>query len=131
MTRRYLVRLFKASTGLPPMAYLAQLRAEHAAALLLHSDQPITSISQAVGWPDQNYFARRFKAHYGLSATTYRARFAASAFYLGPRAADSRSPADGIARGQRSARATEPGPSRGCPLTHERRGEIIRSIAIR
>jgi AraC-like DNA-binding protein len=79
----YLVRLFKASTGLPPMAYLAQLRAEHAAALLLHTDQPITSISQAVGWPDQNYFARRFKAHYGLSATIYRARFAAGAFRLG------------------------------------------------
>jgi AraC family L-rhamnose operon transcriptional activator RhaR len=26
--------------------------------------------------PDQNYFGRRFKAHYGLSATTYRKRFA-------------------------------------------------------
>jgi AraC family transcriptional regulator, L-rhamnose operon transcriptional activator RhaR len=74
----YLVRLFKAATGLPPMAYLAWLRAEHAATLLLHSDQPVTSIGRAVGWPDQNYFARRFKAHYGLSATTYRARFAAS-----------------------------------------------------
>jgi AraC family L-rhamnose operon transcriptional activator RhaR len=71
----YLVRLFKAATGLPPMAYLARLRAEHAATLLLQSDQPVTCIGQAVGWPDQNYFARRFKAHYGLSATTYRARF--------------------------------------------------------
>jgi AraC family L-rhamnose operon transcriptional activator RhaR len=78
----YLVRLFKSATGLPPMAYLAQLRAEHAAGLLLHSDQPITCIGRAVGWPDQNYFARRFKAHYGLSATTYRARFAAGAARL-------------------------------------------------
>ena len=78
----YLVRLFKASTGLPPMAYLARLRAEHAAALLLHSDQPITCIGREVGWSDQNYFARRFKAHYGLSATTYRARFAAGAAHL-------------------------------------------------
>jgi len=80
----YLVRLFKAATGLPPMAYLARLRAEHAATLLLHSDQPVTCIGQAVGWPDQNYFARRFKAHYGLSATSYRARFATGAIHLAP-----------------------------------------------
>ena len=26
--------------------------------------------------PDQNYFARRFKAYFGLSETTYRTRFA-------------------------------------------------------
>ena len=75
----YLVRLFKTATGRPPMAYLAQLRAEHAAVLLLHSDEPITSIGRAVGWPDQSNFARRFKAHYGLSATTYRKRFAVRA----------------------------------------------------
>jgi AraC family L-rhamnose operon transcriptional activator RhaR len=78
----YLVRLFNAATGLPPMAYLAQLRAEHAAVLLLHSDEPITSIGGAVGWPDQSNFARRFKAHYGISATTYRKRFAARAAHL-------------------------------------------------
>jgi len=78
----YLVRLFKAATGLPPMAYLAQVRAEHAAVMLLHSDEPVTGIGRAVGWPDQNYFARRFKAHYGLSATTYRKRFAPKAAHL-------------------------------------------------
>ncbi|MGH3204313.1 MAG: AraC family transcriptional regulator [Streptosporangiaceae bacterium] len=78
----YLVRLFNAATGMPPMAYLGQLRAEHAAVLLLHSDEPVTSIGRAVGWPDQSGFARRFKAHYGLSATTYRKRFAARAAHL-------------------------------------------------
>jgi AraC family L-rhamnose operon transcriptional activator RhaR len=82
LTPRHLVRLFKTATGLPPMAYLAQIRAEHAAVLLLHSDGPITGIGRAVGWPDQNYFARRFKAHYGLSATTYRKRFATRAVSL-------------------------------------------------
>ena len=64
------------------MAYLAQLRAEHAAVLLLHSDEPVTSIGRAVGWPDQSGFARRFKAHYGLSATTYRKRFATGTAHL-------------------------------------------------
>jgi AraC family L-rhamnose operon transcriptional activator RhaR len=78
----YLIRLFKSATGLPPMAYLGRLRAETAAALLLHSDRPITCIARDVGWPDQNYFARRFKAHYGLSASTYRARFANTAAFL-------------------------------------------------
>jgi AraC-like DNA-binding protein/mannose-6-phosphate isomerase-like protein (cupin superfamily) len=73
----YLVRLFKSATGLPPMAYLARRRAEAAAALLLHTDEPITCIGRSVGWPDQNYFARRFKAHYGLTATSYRKSFAA------------------------------------------------------
>jgi AraC-like DNA-binding protein len=35
------------------------------------------------GLPDQNYFARRFKAHCGLSAMTYRARFATGAIHPG------------------------------------------------
>lgn len=71
----YLVRIFKASTGLPPGAYLSRHRVETAATMLLHSDEPITQIAQSVGWPDQNYFARRFRAHYGMSASTYRATF--------------------------------------------------------
>ncbi len=71
----YLVRLFKSATGLPPMAYLSQHRVELAATRLLHTDDPINRIGESVGWPDQNYFARRFKSHYGLSASTYRARF--------------------------------------------------------
>ena len=71
------------------MAYLAQLRAEHAAVLLLHSDESVAAIGRAVGWPDQNYFARRFRAYYGLSATTYRKRFATGAAHLHPTVATS------------------------------------------
>jgi AraC family L-rhamnose operon transcriptional activator RhaR len=71
----YLVRLFKSATGLPPMAFLTRHRVEIAAARLLETDEPIARIGESVGWPDQNYFARRFKAHFGLSASAYRAQF--------------------------------------------------------
>jgi AraC family L-rhamnose operon transcriptional activator RhaR len=75
LTRGYLVRLFKAATGLPPIAYLARHRVELAATLLLHTDESVTRIGETVGWADGNLFARRFKAHVGLSATQYRTRF--------------------------------------------------------
>jgi transcriptional regulator GlxA family with amidase domain len=78
----YLVRLFKSATGLPPIAHLAQHRVEVAAARLLHTDLPISRIGESVGWPDQNYFARRFRAHYGMSASTYRSRFTGSSVRL-------------------------------------------------
>ncbi|MET7896578.1 AraC family transcriptional regulator [Streptomyces mirabilis] len=81
----YLVRLFKATVGLPPMAYLAQQRAETAARLLLHTDHAISQIGHEVGWSDANYFARRFKSHFGLSASDYRRRFAHSTAVLQPR----------------------------------------------
>ncbi|GAA1596507.1 MULTISPECIES: helix-turn-helix transcriptional regulator [Kribbella] len=71
----YLVRLFKSVTGVPPMAYLSRHRVELAADRLLHTDLPIHRIGESVGWPDQNYFARRFKSHYGLPASVYRQRF--------------------------------------------------------
>ncbi|HEY5821623.1 MAG TPA: AraC family transcriptional regulator [Propionibacteriaceae bacterium] len=72
----HLLRLFKASVGMPPMAYLTKRRVETAAEMLLQGDESMSAIGLAVGWPDQNYLARRFKAHFGLSGTRYRARFA-------------------------------------------------------
>ncbi|MGH3147785.1 MAG: AraC family transcriptional regulator [Rubrobacter sp.] len=73
----YLARLFKSGTGLPPIAYLNRHRAELAANLLLRTDLPVSRVGERVGWHDPNYFARRFKAHFGVSATAYRARMGA------------------------------------------------------
>lgn len=78
----YLVRLFKSATGLPPMAFLTRLRVETAAGQLLQTDDSICRIGESVGWPDQNYFARRFRAHFGLSASAYRTRFSKTAVRL-------------------------------------------------
>jgi AraC family L-rhamnose operon transcriptional activator RhaR len=71
----HLARIFKAGTGLSPMAYVARCRAERAAALLLRSNLAVNDVALQVGWPDPNYFARRFKAHFGLSASQYRTQF--------------------------------------------------------
>ncbi|MBG0829751.1 AraC family transcriptional regulator [Planomonospora sp. ID67723] len=75
LTPGYLVRLFKTATGLPPMAYLARQRVETAAALLLLGEEPIAQIGEQVGWGDPNYFARRFKAHFGMNPSGYRKKF--------------------------------------------------------
>lgn len=70
----HLARTFRATFGIPPMAYLARVRAEAAAALLLETERSVTEIALAVGWRDANYFARRFRSHFGLSPTVYRSR---------------------------------------------------------
>ncbi len=73
--KSYLVRLFRAHTSSPPMQFLARLRAERAAVLLLRTQRDVGVIGEQVGWNDPNYFARRFKAHFGMSATRYREKF--------------------------------------------------------
>ena len=73
--KSYLIRLFRAHTGSPPMQFLAKLRAERAAVLLLRPRRDISKIGRQVGWGDPNYFARRFKAHFGTSASHFRTQF--------------------------------------------------------
>lgn len=74
--KSYLVRLFRSQTGAPPMQFLAKIRAERAAVLLLRTNRDVGVIGEQVGWDDPNYFARRFKSHFGISATKYREKFA-------------------------------------------------------
>jgi AraC family transcriptional regulator, L-rhamnose operon transcriptional activator RhaR len=72
----YLVRSFGNVAGLPPMAYLRRRRLELATTLLVRSNQPVGEVGNLVGWPDANYFTRRFRAEFGLTPSAYRARFA-------------------------------------------------------
>jgi AraC family L-rhamnose operon transcriptional activator RhaR len=70
-----LVRSFRRSTGVTPMAFVIRCRVGRAACLLAATDRPVAAIADAVGWPDPAHFARRFRAIQGLSASAWRARY--------------------------------------------------------
>jgi AraC family L-rhamnose operon transcriptional activator RhaR len=70
--RAHLIRSFRRATGLPPGAWLMRRRGELAAIALLTSDMPVAAIGARVGWDDPAYFARRFKALFGLAPLRYR-----------------------------------------------------------
>lgn len=70
----YLGRLFRRDLSLSPLDYLARIRAESAAGLLVDSHRSAAAVGASVGWPDPTYFARRFRALMGLTPTEYRRR---------------------------------------------------------
>ncbi len=70
----YLGQLFKSSLGISPMAFLSQTRLNQAARLLSRTDMRISEIGKEIGLSDANFFARRFRSHFGVSAREYRKR---------------------------------------------------------
>lgn len=69
---RYLIRIFRSMWGLAPIQYLNRLRLETSARHLAHTDSLVSEIGSKVGWDDANYFARRFRMHFGVSPLSYR-----------------------------------------------------------
>ncbi len=72
VSKAHFSRQFKAAMGLPPMAYLARLRAERAAALLRRTDLTVAEIGARVGYPRPDYFIPRFRKIFGVSPGVYR-----------------------------------------------------------
>lgn len=70
----HLLRLFRHDTGLAPIAWLARLRAERLAVLLLTSEKSVAELGPSVGWDDPSYCARRFRACFGVAPDAYRRR---------------------------------------------------------
>lgn len=66
----HLLRLFKATYGLPPHAYLTQLRVQRAKRLLL-AGQPIAAVALDVGFVDQSHLTRHFKRIVGVPPGQY------------------------------------------------------------
>ena len=70
--RHRLSRAFERETGMTMKRYLAKRRCEIAAELLRGSGASVQDIAAYVGYPDNNYFSKVFKASYGMSPQDYR-----------------------------------------------------------
>ena len=68
-----LTRLFRARTGLAPMAYVTQARMTQAAWMLAESRATIAEVARSVGYDDQFHFSRRFRQVRGVAPSEYRA----------------------------------------------------------
>lgn len=70
--RHLLSRTFAEETGMTMKQYLARRRCEIAAELLRTGGSSVQEVAAYVGYPDNNYFSKVFKAHQGVSPQSYQ-----------------------------------------------------------
>lgn len=71
-----LVRCFTQEVGMPPHAYLVQVRVQRAAALL-RTGIPLAQAAMETGFTDQSHLNRHFLRRYGITPGAYRKAFRA------------------------------------------------------
>lgn len=71
LSRYHLVRVFGKTVGVPPHAYLRQIRITQAKALLA-AGQPLAEVAFATGFTDQSHLTRWFKRLWGVTPGDYR-----------------------------------------------------------
>jgi len=76
VSKRTLIRRFKAALNITPYTYLQRVRIEAAQKLLTETQFEPEKIVQLVGYEDVSSFRRLFKQHTGLTLSVYRSRFA-------------------------------------------------------
>lgn len=71
-SRAHFSKMFKASTGHPPLAYVNLLKIQQACHMLDNTDMKINQISAKIGVYDINYFSRLFTRIMGIPPREYR-----------------------------------------------------------
>jgi AraC-like DNA-binding protein len=81
LSRAHFSREFRRAFGESPHAYLLTRRLERAAALLRLTDRSVAVVCFSVGLQSVGSFTTSFTRTYGMSPTTYRARFPPAAHH--------------------------------------------------
>ncbi len=71
----YLSRTFREQTKTRYQDYIVQVRMEHAANLLIYSEESIAGIAEYVNFPSQSYMGKVFKEYKSMTPKEYRDRF--------------------------------------------------------
>ena len=66
----HLIRVFRRQVGLPPHAYLKQVRIKQAK-ILLRKSEPIAQVAFATGFVDQSHLTKQFKRIVGVTPKQY------------------------------------------------------------
>ncbi|WP_368186425.1 GyrI-like domain-containing protein [Aestuariibius sp. HNIBRBA575] len=74
MSRFHWHRVFHAMTGETCAEVVRRMRLHRAACWLVQTDWPVADVAAKVGYPSPQSFSRTFKAAFGLSPVSYRAR---------------------------------------------------------
>jgi AraC family transcriptional regulator len=72
LSEYHFLRMFRASFGMPPHAWIAARRIDRARALLRHSTLPLQRIADDCGYADLSHFSHRFRAAAGCSPSSFR-----------------------------------------------------------
>ncbi len=82
ISKYHFQRLFTATYGMSPSAYLSQRRVERAQDLLRATNLTVTEVCHAVGFSSLGSFSSRLPAVVGESPTQFQRRYAAGAPHI-------------------------------------------------
>jgi AraC family transcriptional regulator len=68
----YFTRFFKAIAGVPPRAYLTEVRFERAKVLIRSTSKSMTQIAADCGFADQSHMTNVFRKRVGMTPTEFR-----------------------------------------------------------
>jgi AraC-like DNA-binding protein len=77
-------RIFKATFGQTPFAYIASRRVEHAQQMMLTTSDPLCQIALDCGLCDQSHLTRLFRRHVGTTPSEWRREYACGSFESTP-----------------------------------------------